>query len=199
MTGYEAYKLYIPVKLHFTVESFDLFETPRVKHTGVDYYNKRSDKFLFEKLAKKFKQPRDCVRYYVANFSYGCKNFLYDPVSGSENYLKWVSKSQAITQVFKDDLNLISSGALEGSIKVNESYDDLFLLYINGNISHETLVILNSFNGMFSRWNNPSFTMIWNDELLRLRKSSRFVKFNPDKIKPVYDEWYEEINEIFSK
>ena len=51
MNGYQAYKYFMAVKLHFTTEKYDLFEKRgRVSGTQATF-EKRNDRGLFEKLA----------------------------------------------------------------------------------------------------------------------------------------------------
>lgn len=184
ISGYECFKLYIPLKLHYTLASFDVFATSRVKNTGLEYYNKRKDKYLFEGLSKTFSQPRECVRYYVSNFLYHNDNFLYDRETAKSFYLEWNKARQSITNTFSNDMEKIVT-----KYNVTKDIYDIFKLLIRGEIRAESLIILNKYNGIFDAWDTDDFKLIWGNNLMRLRKSERFVKFDESKITPIYDEY----------
>lgn len=176
----------MPMKLHFTSLKFDVFSCPRLKNTSINNYESRKDKYIFERLSKKFNEPRECVRYYAANFSYGNLNFLYDPGLGQDNYILFNRRRQSITNLFSQDLEFISDNVLNRLATPRE----LFNFYINKEISHETLVIMNTFDNIIDELINSDMNLVWEDNLLRLKKSERFIKFDKDKIANIYYENY---------
>ena len=77
MDGFKAYKYYIAIKLHFTKDNFDVFKNRgNVKGTR-DAFNARNDRYMFEKLARKYPVDRDLIQFYVANFAYGNDAAVY--------------------------------------------------------------------------------------------------------------------------
>lgn len=193
ISGYECYRLYVPLKLHFTTPQFNVFNTPKVRGTTPTAYEKRRDKNLFERISNKFKTPQECVRYYAANFAYGHTNFLYEPGLGSDNYTLFLKRRQSITNIFSDDLSKILSLVENNKIKITENNTELFKLYINNIITHETLVIINTLNNIVDKWNNTDLAMIYENELIRLSKSDRFIKFDKNKVSSIYDEYLAEL------
>lgn len=192
-SGYECFKLYVPLKLHFTTTKFNVFQTPKVRGTSPAAYDKRRDKGLFEKISTKFKTPQECVRYYAANFAYGHPNFLYEPGLGLDNYTLFLKRRQTITNVFSDDLSKILNLVENNKIKISENNTELFKLYINNIITHETLVIINTLNNIVDKWNTTDLAMIYESELIRLTKSDRFIKFDKNKVSSIYDEYLAEL------
>lgn len=184
ISGYECFKLYMPLKLHFTTDNFNVFVNSRVKNTNLEYYNKRKDKKSFESISKLFANPRECVRYYVSNFVYSNDNFLYDREEGNRFYNEWNKTRQSLTYTFKNDMEKIYT-------KYKESNDvyDIFKLFINSEIRAESLIILNKYNGIFDAWNSTEFLLVWGDNLRRLKKSVKFVKPDDGKTLPIYNEY----------
>lgn len=193
MSPLECFKLYIPLKLHFTQKKFSVFENPKVKNTTLEIFEKRRDKKLFEKLSKRFSEPRECVRYYVSNFAYGNMNFLYEPGLGIENYNTWNKRRQSISHVFKTDLDYIILQKELNKIDINKLESEIFNLYINKEVTFESLVILNSYNSIINKLSKSDLKLVWEDEFLRLQKCERFIKFDKDKMAKLYDDYDNEI------
>lgn len=173
------------MKLHFSQKNFDVFSCKRVRNTSVENYNNRKDKYIFERLANRFNEPRECVRYYAANYIYGNTNFLYEPGTASDNYVVFNKRRQSISNLFFTDLSIISDSVLNSSITNKE----IFQLYINKKITQESLILMNQFNGVIDEMINSEMNLVWEDELLRLKKGERFIKFDKDKITKIYNEW----------
>ncbi len=56
MNGFEVYKLYLAIKLHFTSDSYNYFTFNGKTRTTLQSFEKRRDKYFFKKLATKFNQ-----------------------------------------------------------------------------------------------------------------------------------------------
>jgi hypothetical protein len=68
MDGFKAFKYYIAIKLHFTKDSFDVFKNRGSVKGTREAFNARNDRYVFEKLARKFPVDKELIQYYVANF-----------------------------------------------------------------------------------------------------------------------------------
>ena len=77
MTGFKAFRYYIALKLHFTKEKFDVFENKGHIKGSYAAFDARNDKYLFEKLARKFPKDQDIIQFIVANLSIGNDNIIY--------------------------------------------------------------------------------------------------------------------------
>jgi len=67
--GFNAYKLYLAVKNHFTT-SYDFFKYNGKVNAKEDSFLKRKDKFFFAKLQRKYKD-NDLRDLFVSNFADG--------------------------------------------------------------------------------------------------------------------------------
>jgi hypothetical protein len=201
--GFKAYRYYLAIKLHFTTEKFNVFENRgNVKGTR-EAFNARNDRYIFEKLAAKFTTDKDIIQFFVANFAYGNGNAIYEGKEAEDNLVEWNRRKQSVSQIFIDDLaklltyievnRLPTSSVLNF---VNDEYPVALKLFIGGQISIETLNILEDYHPIVEHWSqNSSVKHIWSDELLRIKKLTGFVKYNKIKASKVFTHFMEEIAE----
>ena len=69
------------IKLHFTTDRYDVFEANGKVSGSKETFEKRNDRFLFEKIGRKFNEPRQLIEYFVANFAYGNTGVIYSSES----------------------------------------------------------------------------------------------------------------------
>jgi hypothetical protein len=101
MTPFEVYRDYIALRNHFNSKSYDYFKYGGKSSGNVDSFNKRKDKFFFEKLAK----HRDPHHLMLANFAVNPKSWIKE-MAYSENaeavYMDWLKRSQSLTHNVQD-------------------------------------------------------------------------------------------------
>jgi hypothetical protein len=162
-------------------------------------FEKRNDRFLFEKLGRKFDQPRELIEYFVANISYGNKNVIYSSES-DEYYETWLKRKESRTYLFKQQLDYITSYLENNKLEYEKLYEtennvpELLKLYVGGHIHLETMVILNEYENFLPKW--KSLSMLWGDQLRILNKIKNFVKYDKDKLQLIYQTFKEEFSEI---
>jgi hypothetical protein len=202
--GFKAYKYYIAIKLHFTKDSFDVFKNRGSVKGTREAFNARNDRYMFEKLARRYPVDRDLIQFYVANFAYGNENVVYG-VEEAESYLtEWEKRKQSITKIFADDLNKILMDAYKRKIKepsilnfTLNQYPSILNLYLGKQIGIETLRILDDLANLIEPWKeNTSMTLLWENEIRRVEKSKGFVKYDKEKIMTIYQEFVKEIKEL---
>ena len=78
--------------------------------------------------------------------------------------------------------------------KHNE-YPVALTLFLGNKLSIETLVIINELDHIVEHWlDNPTVQHIWNDELLRIKKLSGFVKYDKEKLAKIFKHFVEELD-----
>ena len=202
MDGYIVWKLYMAVKLHFTTNKFNVFNNRGNLKGGRDAFYARNDRFIFEKLSRKFASEQNVVQYFVANFAYGNDSVVYSDSESDSNLVLWQKRKQSISQVFENDLQVILLHIEKEKLNffkifsVIESTDvpELMKLFLGSYISIETMVILNSFNEYLSNW--KTLNCIWEDECRRITKYKGFVKFDSEKLQIIFDRFKQEIIEL---
>lgn len=204
MDGYKAYRYYLAVKLHFTRDSYDIFEKRgAVKYTR-DQFDRRNDRMIFEKIAKKYPKDSELVQYYVSNIAYGNESPVYEIEESEGYYLNWIKRKESITQVFKNDLSIILNDAYKNDLKKESIIDFTFnqqpsilTLYLGKRISLESVSILNDFLLLTELWTMSGFVMtFWESEIKRIYKAKRFIKYDKERIYPLIQEFEDELKDL---
>ena len=66
--GFEVYKTYLAVKLHFTSASYDYIKYEGKINAKLDTFTSRNDRYFFHKLSTRYKQD-EILDFFVANFA----------------------------------------------------------------------------------------------------------------------------------
>lgn len=187
------------IKLHFTSEKYDVFETNGRVSGSRETYEKRNDRGLFERLARKFDTEQELIQFLVSNFAYGHRNVVYSSES-DEYYQTWNKRKESRTYMFKNDLQLIDNHLVDNNLTADALYSvetgmpELLNLYLGKYISLETMVIIQDFDDYLSKW--EPLIMLWHDHFLTIRKSKRFVKYDKEALRLIYENFRESLVEI---
>ena len=190
MNGFEIYKIYLAIKLHFTSknQSYDFH-----KHLGrttarLATFTKRRDRYFFHKLSKSY-NDKSAVDYFVANFVSNTNLWVGDIIgkTGDDNYKQWTKKLEALHYYYEQDIDYI----LGKDIK----FDDLFLvkkgqhppilkMFLSKRINFETFLILDDILSFSKQLNkNISEKVLWPKLYDRMIRYKPFIKYNVTKYK----------------
>lgn len=202
MDGFKAYRYYLALKLHFTSEKFNVFENRGNVKGSREAFNVRNDRYIFEKLARKFNNDRDIIQFFVANFAYGNESAIYAGQEADDNLNEWNRRKQSITKIFIDDLASLLTYVEINKLPTSSIFDFNFSeypaalkLFLGGKISIETLVIINELDHIVEHWlDNPTVQHIWSNELLRIKKLIGFVKYDKEKLRKIFTHFVEELD-----
>jgi hypothetical protein len=193
ISGYKTCQFYKALKLHFTVESFNIFENKGNIKGSYEAYLRRKDHVMFEKLAKKLETDRKVVQYIASNFMYDNPDMIWDYETGSTNYLEYLKNKESLSYIFKNDLDTI----------LNYSYTqmgcnklpDVIRLLMNRQISIETVVILNKLDNLCENLKNTGCPMwVLESHIMRIKKSDGFVKLDSNsRIEKLFQTFKEEL------
>ena len=207
MDGFKAYRYYMAIKLHFTTDKFNVFENRGNIRGTREAFNARNDRYIFEKLARRFGDDKSIVQYFVSNFAYNSENSIYSGAEADENYTKWQRIKQSISKTFIDDLVVILNlyekerASKEQVFKFSdwqsksEEYPLVLRLFIGSKINIETIAILHELTDIVTDWeNNDSVKYIWDNEFRRIKKLTGFVKYDKIKLEKVLNHFIEELD-----
>jgi hypothetical protein len=147
ITPYECYTLYLALKQHFSKEEYDFFRYNGKIRTSTTTYNKRNDRYFFEKLSRKYNK-QELIEYFVASFiqeNQPSKLWIGDlREKGEDTYSQWKARVQALSYRFQEELkNLTCDNHLFECIQYEEQKHPLVVKkYLREEISIETLFIL---------------------------------------------------------
>ena len=183
---FESYKLYNALKLHFETD-YDALKYNFKTNVSAKSFLNRKDKYFFAKIAKTYE--KDLKGYYVANFKNDV-SYVGEMVneSGERNYLQHRKTLESLSRVFQNDINKLSDineVDFNGLFESNDGQHPLIItLWMQEEISLETVVILNSILGFIPRESKKiSDTLIWPDIKRKIEKYTPFVNFDVDKCK----------------
>jgi len=187
---YDVYKYYMAMKLHFESESYNAKKYNYKTSAKPQSFFKRRDKYHFAKLGKKFDTPQELIQFFVAQFTKGDTTWVGNMLNDEEQFTQWSKKVQSLTYTFENDINTLSE-------KV-DSFDQLFEItsdspyplavnaYLQGDITLETVVILNETTGFMKQADkNVKDTIVWPDVSRRIRKYGTFLSFNTEKVRNI--------------
>ena len=190
MNGFEIYKVYLAIKLHFTSknQSYDFH-----KHNGrttarLESFTKRRDRYFFHKLSKSY-NDRTIVDYFVSNFVTNTNLWIGDIIgkSGDENYKQWSKKLEALHYYFEQDIDYMLSQDI--------SFDDIFTskdgqhppilkMFLSKRINFETFLILDDILSFTKQLNKDiTETVLWPKLYDRMVRYKPFLKYNITKYK----------------
>jgi T4 gene Gp59 loader of gp41 DNA helicase/T4 gene Gp59 loader of gp41 DNA helicase C-term len=186
LTGFQAYQMYLGIKLHFTSPKYDYFKFHGKTKAKLEAFEKRNDRYFFKKLANKFDE-KTLMNFYVANFlkdDYWIGNLIRK--DGEENYLEWQKKIDSIGYQFGQDVEYL--------LDLVEKFDDLFNCpngqhpvilkqFLSKKISLETLTILNT-RLSFSEYldNKIKETVVWPQVKMKIEKYVPFLEVDYKKL-----------------
>lgn len=202
MDGFKAYRYYLALKLHFTSEKFNVFENRGNVKGSREAFNARNDRYIFEKLARKFNSDRDIIQFFVANFAYGNESAIYAGQEADDNLTEWNKRKQSISKIFVDDLASLLTYVEINKLPTSSIFDFNFneypaalTLFLGNKISIESLVIINELDHIIEHWlDNPTVQNIWSSELLRIKKLIGFVKYDKEKLRKIFTHFVEELD-----
>ena len=185
-TGFEAYALYQSIKLHFTSDSYNFFRYNGKTNVSKDNFSNRKDKYSFYKLSRKYSID-DLKYFFIANFLVKDVNWIGDIANeeGEENYKKWQKRNQSLTYSFEQDIiHLFNSTQSPNDMLVveNGEYPLLLKEMFHGNISIETICILNDIMNFLPMWSKKiTDDIIWPTHKRKMEKYTPFISYDKNK------------------
>ena len=194
MNGFEVYKVYLAIKLHFTSknQSYDFHKHGGRTTARLETFTKRRDRYFFHKLSKSYNDIT-IVDYFVSNFVTNTNLWVGDIIghSGDEAYKEWSKRLEALHYYYEQDIDYMMERMLANKM----SFDDIFTskdgqhppilkMVLSKKICVETFVILEDILSFAKRLDKDiSETVLWpkmHDRVIRYRP---FMKFNNTKYK----------------
>jgi hypothetical protein len=176
MSPFEVYEMYLAIKMHFTQPSYDYFKYSGKVKSNIESFNKRKDRYFFEKLSRK-KARKDVLNYFVSNFiesSDPSKMWVGEmKISGEDNYLKWKGRVHSFTYLFESDLNTLTEDChLYEAIISKSGHPKIIKSYLAGRICLESVVVMDDLTKFMSKLPGSSDPVL---EIIR----SRVSKYRP--------------------
>ena len=188
MNGYDVYCLYQSIKLHFTSDGYNFFQYDGRTRVSVDSFEKRKDKFLFHRLARKY-DSANMVSFLVANFVDSDTNWTKSLLEqdAEDTYREWQRVTNSMSRLYVEELRKICPDPTQFNslFEVKDGqYPKLLQLLLHGDIRIEILVILNNIFDFIRIWDKKIDDDIIYPKLSRkVRKYGAFLSVDVDKYK----------------
>ena len=187
MNGYDLYCTYQAIKLHFSSESYNFFHYDGKTRVSIDAFQKRRDKFLFHRLARKYRDD-EMVPFLVANFVHSDDNWTKSLLEeeAEQTYREWKRVTDSMTKIYVEDLQKIATKETFNDLfKVDDGqFPKLLNLFMQKEITIETMVILNNLFNFIRIWDKKiSDDIIYPKVSRKIRKYGAFLNVNVDKYK----------------
>ena len=179
MTPYQVYCEYLAQKSHFSNVNYDYFKYNKKVRATITSFNRRSDKYWFEKTSRKY-NDEEVVKFLVSNFSSADnpQNLWIGSIinDGERTYSEWTKRQQSLTYLFKEQSNeLFSNNELESVFNCSKGHPILLKRYLGGDVSLETLVIFEKIFSFRQKFDEKLDDPIWETVSLKIKKYSPFL------------------------
>ena len=189
VTPFETYQHYLSLKNHFTNPKYDFFRYGAKTRATVTSFNKRKDKYWFEKTSRKY-SDKEIVEFLVANFVAvdNPQNLWIGEIinSGDRKYSDWKQRQQSLTYQFKEQSEkLLTENKLEDIFECSKGHPIILKKYLGGEISLETFSIWEKVFSFQKNFDNKLTDPVWETVSLKLKKYIPFININVFQFKSV--------------
>ena len=192
MTPFETYRTYLSMKSHFTNPKFDFFKYGGKSRATMTSFNKRKDKYWFEKTSRKY-SDQQILDFLLSNFviADNPQNLWIGEIinSGERNYADWMRRKQSLTYLFKEQSGkLLSENELETVFDCSKGHPVILKKYLGGEISLETLTIMEKVFSFVKDFDKKLTDPVWETVSLKIRKYIPFININVFNYKKILKE-----------
>jgi len=196
VTPFETYQHYLSLKNHFTNSKYDFFKYGAKTRASIASFNKRRDKYWFEKTSRKY-TDKEVVDFLVSNFvaSDSPGNLWIGTIinSGERTYTEWMRRQQSLSYLFKEQSNeLFSQTKLEDALNCSKGHPPVLKSFLSGKICLETLVIYDKIFGFSKKFDKKLLDPVWETVSLKISKYAPFLNIDIFQFKRILREIIDE-------
>lgn len=177
------------MKKHFTDQKYDYQKYRGKIRASYDKFRTRNDVYFFGKLSEKSDPEKLMLANMIVKPNIWIREIL-EPV-GEERYMDWQRKMDSLTRIFKTDLAKLDDNYQANFTSVNGQHPLLITLYLQKQISLETITILASLSNIFPYWDKEVVDkIVAYDIITLLRKYRPFLDYDEKKFKNIVRELF---------
>lgn len=196
VTPFETYQHYLSLKNHFTNPKYDFFKYGAKTRASMASFNKRKDKYWFEKTSRKY-NDKEVLDFLVSNFvaSDNPQNLWIGEIisSGERTYADWMRRQQSLTYLFKEQSSeLFLETKLEDALNCSKGHPPVLKRFLSGKISIETLVIYDKIFLFGKMFDKKLLDPVWETVSLKIKKYSPFLNTDVFQFKKILREIIDE-------
>ncbi len=192
VTPFETYRTYLSMKSHFTNPKYDFFKYGGKSRATVSSFNKRKDKYWFEKTSRKY-SDQQVLDFLLSNFvtADNPQNLWIGEIinSGERTYAEWMRRKQSMTYIFKEQSEkLLLESDLEKLFRCSKGHPIILKKYLGGEVSLETLIILEKVFSFVKDFDKKLTDPVWETVSLKIKKYIPFININVYNYKKILKE-----------
>ena len=190
--GFDVYRTYLAMKMHFTKENFDFFQYDGKVNAKEETYQQRSDFYFFETVARKY-EDQEIKEYLLASFVLAddpTKVWIGDiKRAGKDNWLVWQRQIQSRSYNFEQDLGRLVEHMEASELSFNQLFETsgghppLLKLHLKGVISLDTLIIMDMVLKFIPQWDKNLKDPLWQMISFKIKKYKPFMSIKTNKYK----------------
>ena len=183
VTPFETYQTYLSMKSHFTNRKYDFFKYGGKSRATMSSFNKRKDKYWFEKTSRKY-SDEEVVDFLLSNFvsTDNPQNLWIGEIinSGERKYTEWMKRKQSLTYLFKEQSKeLLLEKDLNEVFSCSKGHPLVLKRYLGGEIDLETLTILEKVFSFRKEFDKKLIDPVWETVSLKIKKYIPFIILIP--------------------
>ena len=184
MDEFDAYKMFVAIRNHFTTSSYDYFKYRGKTNVTYQSFIKRRDRFMFAKLAR---LPSAKLRV-AASFLEGCQ--WINEIVGTQGYdalIKHQKYIESYSYHFREQLKCFDQ-PIGKLVQTNNGQPPLLAaLYFQKKIDIETLIIIDGFVDFVTQWSREySADPLMEKLITDIANFRGFFTYDRNKIKDVF-------------
>ena len=192
MAPFQVFCEYLALKSHFNNPKYDYFKYNKKVRATLTSFNKRSDKYWFEKTSRKY-PDKEIVDFLVSNFvaTDNPQNIWIGQIinSGEETYREWMKRQQSLTYLFKEQSEvLLSEIKLEDAFNCSKGHPPVLKKFLGGKISPEVLVIYDILFQFGNVFDAKLMDPVWETVSLKIKKYKPFLNIDKFQYKKLLRE-----------
>ena len=139
MNGFQTYQIYNALKLHFTTD-YDAVKYNFKTAVKRDTFEKRRDRYFFEKLSRRFTKEK-LIHYYTSNLIENPNVWIGD--MKDDTYSKYIARHDKLTYMLTQDMSKLSDKYSFDEICATKDDSNPLLEALRASeISHESVVLV---------------------------------------------------------
>jgi hypothetical protein len=192
MSPFECYTCYLGIKNHFTNPKYDYFKYAKKTRASLTSFNKRKDKYWFEKSSRKY-SDKEIVDFLLANFvsADNPQNLWIGEIinSGEKIYSEWMKRQQSLSYLFKEQSEeILSEYNLDDLFNCSKQHPPVLKRFLSGKIAIETLVIYDKIFKFGKKFDKKLLDPVWETVSLKISKYDPFLNINIFQYKKILRE-----------
>ena len=189
VTPFETYQSYLSMKSHFTNRKYDFFRYGGKSRATMASFNKRKDKYWFEKTSRKY-SDEEVLNFLLANFvtTDNPQNLWIGEIinSGERNYSQWMKRKQSLTYLFKEQSKgLLCENEFDQIFNCSKGHPPILKKYLGGELNLETLTIYEKIFSFRKNFDKKLVDPVWETVSLKIKKYLPFLNINVFQYKQI--------------